>query len=310
MPIRYNPAKGYKSPHRKLAEQIAKAKKIKVQSAMRYIQRAVAPIGKQRIQKPKFAGIKPKLKRVVQEHMQTFYRESFKKEIEKHVSRPLTYKAIYDYVSPQIERDFNEPVKLITRLHKRDLRGDFAEELAVFSNIFGIEEAADILGTDTENLINIFEGEPIGRRAVLRIESAFEDWKEDNKNVRSGKESLYSIESAGAVLRQMREAISSSPYNDIESADIFREALAKGKINIEFINQECAMIFSQLTNSQVKRIIDGAYDEDFEGAIDLNRMFTLFYADGKDVLARQGDFLKESVFWAWFRELFYPQTGD
>lgn len=46
MPIRYNPAKGYKSPHRKLAEQIAKAKKIKVQSAMRYIERAVALIGK------------------------------------------------------------------------------------------------------------------------------------------------------------------------------------------------------------------------------------------------------------------------
>lgn len=318
MSIRYNPAKGYKSPHRKLAEIYAKEKRkikpdYKIASAMRYIQASVAPADrKYRIKKPKFTGVKPKVRKIIQEHMTVFYKESFKREIEKHVSEPLTHKAIYDYVYPQVERDFKAPVKLETRLFKRNLRGDFVEELAVFSNLFGIEDAADILGTDEDSLINLFEGVPSSRREILKIESAFEDWKEYNKKPREkGEISLIDIERTGAILREMREAISSPPYNDEHSADILREAVGKGKVNIEYLNREAVMIFSQLTNSQIKRILDGAYDEDFIGEVDLNRMFTLFYADGKDVLARAtGDFLKESVFWAWFRELFYPQTGD
>lgn len=51
-----------KTERRLLAEKIAAEKGIKVKSAMRYLQRAAAPVGKQRIAKPTFRGLLPATK--------------------------------------------------------------------------------------------------------------------------------------------------------------------------------------------------------------------------------------------------------
>lgn len=64
-----------KSERRILAEKIAKQRGIKVDSAMRYLQRAAAPKGKQRINKPTFKGLTPSVKKKA------------KQEINKTVSR-------------------------------------------------------------------------------------------------------------------------------------------------------------------------------------------------------------------------------
>lgn len=55
-----------KSNRRLLAEQIATERGIKVESAMRYLQRAAAPEGKQRIKKPTFYGLTPGTKQKAQ----------------------------------------------------------------------------------------------------------------------------------------------------------------------------------------------------------------------------------------------------
>lgn len=82
-------AKQNKSPERRLAESIAAQKGIKVKSAMRYIQRAAAPVGKQRIIKPKFAGLKPttakRAKREVKQKI-TVNRERLEKELKARQS--------------------------------------------------------------------------------------------------------------------------------------------------------------------------------------------------------------------------------
>ena len=46
-----------KSDRRRLAERIAAEKNIKVRSAMRYLQRAAAPAGKERIKAPRYSGL-------------------------------------------------------------------------------------------------------------------------------------------------------------------------------------------------------------------------------------------------------------
>ena len=47
---------------RQLAEQIAAEKGVKIKSAMRYLQRAAAPVGKQQIKNPRFSGLSETLK--------------------------------------------------------------------------------------------------------------------------------------------------------------------------------------------------------------------------------------------------------
>lgn len=52
-----------KSDRRRLAERIAAEKNIKVRSAMRYLQRAAAPAGKERIKAPRYSGLSDSLRR-------------------------------------------------------------------------------------------------------------------------------------------------------------------------------------------------------------------------------------------------------
>lgn len=52
-----------KSDRRRLAERIAAEKNIKVRSAMRYLQRAAAPAGKERIKAPRYSGLSDSLRK-------------------------------------------------------------------------------------------------------------------------------------------------------------------------------------------------------------------------------------------------------
>lgn len=299
--IRYNPAKGWKSEKRKLAEKIAAEKKIKVASAMRYIQRVVAPIGKQRIAKPKFTGLRKKTAGLVKAEMVKFQRESFKKQLEQQFFSPLTHQAILDYVKPQVDIDSAKPVKLETKFG-RSLKGDWIDELAIACNVLGVDNLADVLGLDGNDILDVISGEDIDLRLRRSIVYAFRDFKNDPF---ADQRLLRTMAERGAVVRETVEGLKD------DYAEIIREAIALGKINLEFINSETSSLWNkQLTENQGRKILEAAWLEQYDGVIDFNQMFAAFYADGKSVIARKGGFLDESIFWAWYREIFYHEQGD
>lgn len=115
-----------KSERRLLAEELAAARGIKVESAMRYIQRAIAPEGKQQIKNPKFEGVDKKLAEEVKEYV------LFEKELQEQIE--LVQEA-FDAgetveVSMYAEYDFgtsdkrNDKARLVTfRINENEMKG-------------------------------------------------------------------------------------------------------------------------------------------------------------------------------------------
>lgn len=286
-----NPYAAEQIKRRELAELIAKQKRIKVKSAMRYLQRAIAPIGKQRIVKPKFTGLKPKLKRDVVQFVESEKLRITKPETwyEKY-TRDL--KALGDQVAAG---EYTGKFLGIGDLQE----GTLLDKLAVLSNLHTTETAAEILDTDADLLIKAIQGGALNRLEQAELTEQYYYLVRDEDLQDEYEVDIDYVEREAAVLRESLKLM-----DDINSMIIFRNAVADGEVSLDKLEKGYTL-FGNLTRGQLGKILD-AFVENQSGMLttsrkfDLDEMFDAYEGDGQDFWD-----IEESDFWAWFRELFY-----
>lgn len=127
-----------KSQRRKLAEQIAAEKGIKVSSAMRYLQRVAAPEGKQRIVNPKYSGVSEKLRKKVKRTIAKTKRRIVEKIPVVDVDVPL-----YEYAGTRL-------LKMYGRVESGSSgSGDIRDRWVNYP--VSAAQASDILSADNES---------------------------------------------------------------------------------------------------------------------------------------------------------------
>lgn len=304
MAIVINPITPEQLERRRLAQLIAKQKQIKYKSAMRYIQRASAPVGKQRIQKPTFAGIKPALKKRVISYVE------FEKQKQ---TKPKDFFEYLRQTGREIQAEIDAGTQKFRQLTVADLkRGDkldILDWLAAFSNIYDNPE--NILDVDEDLILRAVAGERLDRGEDDELNGQFIHMKRDEQLQREHGIDLDYLEREATVVHNILRKIMDRPMEDI-----FREAIALKEVSLDTIERGYSL-FGELESKRVHVILD-AYHEysqtglyrcwDYDGqkwiqstkAIDLNEMFELYLEDGTTTTD-----VMDSMFWAWFRELFY-----
>lgn len=286
-----NPYAAEQIRRRELAELIAKQKRIKVKSAMRYLQRASAPEGKQRIIHPKFTGIKSKLKQDVVQFV----------ESEKlRITKPKTWLEQYQERLKKLGDKVAAGTYEGKFLGVGDLpEGTLLDKLSVLSNLHTTETASEILDTDSDLLIKAIQGGTLNRLEQAELNEQYYHLVRDTELQDEYEVDIDYVEREAAVLRSALTSI-----DDINSIIIFRNAVADGEVSLDKLEKGVSL-FGNLTRGQLGKILD-AFVENKSGILatarefDLDEMFDAYEDDNADFWD-----IEESDFWAWFRELFY-----
>lgn len=187
--------------------------------------------------------------------------------------------------------------------------GDAVDGLAVLSNIYGIEAAADIIGIDTELADNAISGDYLDRYDSAAITSGYLRIANDEE-----LQDLYNIDvndlfditdKVSYAFRGNNQTVVGMA--DKNNADIVREAIASGAIDLEKFAESSPLLAFELTTTQCSILLDEwAFQQQYgrpnraHEMFDFNTMFDKYREDNGAI-----NNVKNSLFWAWFRELFY-----
>lgn len=309
MPIRQlNPREFAELNRRQQAEIIAKEKRklkpdYKLKSAYRYLQRAAAPEGKQRI-------IHPRLERFLPPKLVGQVDRGIK--IAREALRTDTPHARY----LESLRDLGERVRRGELVIQKPTlpEGSLADKIAVLINKLTYDTAADILDVDDTLLDKVVTGTKLNRHERYEIEEQFSHLMRDAEVQDEYDIDTEYIESKASLLTHTIQE------KDIDDQNVIREGIADSDIDLEKFSKAVS-IFPQLNNAQLARILD-TYADQKRGvttyhhkrdedtgllhkgrkmrAFDINEMFDAAALDDYDISN-----VSESEFWAWFRELFY-----
>lgn len=280
---------------KRLANLIAEQKGIKYKSAMRYLQRASAPVGKQRIAEPRFTGIKPKLKTQV---------SGFVEQERKRLT-----------LSTHQETWYEKQLRTLRELGEKKERGELdhvirskdlsipplVDRLSILVGELDYENAAEILATSEDLIQKAIEGNRLNMLEDAELNEGYSHLLRDRQLQDDFDINSNTIEHRAQVLARILA------QRDADISLNLRTAIADGDIDLEKIDQWQIPI-RELTNTQLSKILDAWFDNQSGNNLVTNKAFTfdeMFEAmelDDWDIITQD---LEDSEFWAWFRELFY-----
>lgn len=302
MPIRQlNPQEFALLKRREQAEIIAREKRklkpdYKLKSAYRYLQRATAPEGKQRIKQPRLeAFLPPKLARQVDRTIK------IQREIRSRPPKPppLTWEYF-------VERGAR-PVELP--------EGSTADKIAILISQLEYDRAAEALDVDETLLDKVVGGTQLNRLERYEIEEQLSHLMRDEE-----LQSEYDVD-VDFIEKNASHLTDTIRLKNVDDQNIIRGGIADGDIDLDKFTRAISL-FRDLNNSQLGRILD-AYADQKKGIpiyhvkrdkktgliqmtkrkvrqFDINEMFDAAELDDYHIMD-----VEESEFWAWFRELFY-----
>lgn len=179
------------------------------------------------------------------------------------------------------------------------MKSRLSNELAILSNeVGGIFELSEILDLDPVVIDMAIRGEDIDRIDNTDINKAWAEFEGDVNLQRSLGVDLDAIDDDAAKLRDIMTFIGyAGQPSEVQRYDV-REQYAEGLLDRDqFIRGDGWEIFSQLPIAQVQTIIDAAAT----GVVS--------WMDAMDAYLEDPDLwnVKDSLFWAWFRENFYGE---
>lgn len=218
----------------------------------------------------------------------------------------------------------------------RDLRIELTDELAILNNIYD-EDTAEFLDVDNDVLHRALQGYRLNRHEAAELNEgvsaakldddligdfdpgdevwdAVKDYYDSRPHVKSFSRLTENQKSEAfwdyfdRESRLMRKAINALRNNE-DSQSIFRQAVASGEVELRNLDR-AHMLFgeSMFTPKVQEKILFAWADNQEDGGtfavssskhFTLNEMFELYDTD------EQFTGINESVWWAWFRELFY-----
>lgn len=281
------------------ARLIAKQRGIKYKSAMRYLQRARAPEGKQRIVHPTFPGLKP----AVRQQVAAFV------EAERKRITPQTWYDEYLHSLTKLGEDVKAGRLVIQKGTLPE--GSLLDKIAVLINDLQYEQAGEALDVDLDLIEHAIKGGVLNRLQQEELRGAYSDVYRDRELQREYDIDIQYVEDQAAIIT---DAIR---QKDIDNQNTIREGVADGEIDLEKFtrNKGGTRILRQLNNTQLGRILDAFANQkrgvpnikyvDGEAVpvrhFDINEMLDAAELDGYDITSE----VEDSQFWAWFRELFY-----
>ncbi len=181
--------------------------------------------------------------------------------------------------------------------------GDLIDEITVLSNLYGIDEASEILDVDVNSIDDLLSGFKLNRLQQDEIEGGWLDVRRDKNLIQEYDIDIPYIDKQSAIIKAALDSIET-----VDNKNIFRKAVAEQDLDLDKID-EGRLLFKNLTNGQLGKILEAWSEQqqriadtgiETDDAINLNDMFDSFFDDGADFWD-----IEESMFWAWFREIFY-----
>ena len=173
-----------------------------------------------------------------------------------------------------------------------------ANKIAVLSNqLGGLDELENVIDVPAELLQKAINGEPLTRFEIEQVDEGLQ---------RLGR---YNISSDialdhGIDLSDVNTVSDAAAFVDFQAdADIsaqYRQIIADGLLDFDDIVSAKTM-FGELSNKQTSMMFDKILEMD---APDARDVFQRYIRDGESGGIFSKD-LKDSEFWAWFREMFY-----
>lgn len=276
------------SQRRRVADLIAKQRGIKIKSAMRYLQRASAPVGKQRIKQPTYYGLSDYARRKA---VQDVHSVLIRREKERR-----------GYTGDYFEdlKLLGESVRRGDTVFKKKVfpPGQLEDRVAALSGLLGsLDDAADILDTDFELIEKVVLSLPLNILEIAEINEQYFHLFRDTETQTDFDIDINEVERRAAIVSDTIKNI-----DDIDVSRILRQIIAENEIDWGAF-ENGSHRFRDFTRHQAKMILQewlerhGTNEE-----LDLTEAFVLLANDGNKFYD-----MEDSEFWAWFREIFYPE---
>lgn len=189
------------------------------------------------------------------------------------------------------------------------------DKAAIIANVYGIDGAADLLGVDEDLLDYGLRGNRLDRRQIALIQRGYDDAIINELDIDFDK-----VEAFAEKLKSAIEAVNEERYEGDRLKNLFRYVVAEGKFDIEkgFESINNHPVWESLmdtgkshkgggggTTPAVKRmLLEWMVDEDTsKEAVDT--MLEWWRLDLEYLPSADEENIEDSLFWAWFRELFY-----
>lgn len=226
------------------------------------------------------------------------YLEYYQQQAEKKFLaryKPKTWQQELEALARKIDRG------QITVTRRALPEGDLFDKIAVLSNMAdGFDEAAEILDVEPDLILSAITSSRMHRLQLDELQEQFSHFRRDTDEQDLFGINIEYLDQQASVLHEAERLVNAEGGNE-DLAQILREAVGYNAIDLDKLNN-CIGVLGDLTSSQLGRVLESWADSNFVGDIDLNQMFDLYLLDGRDILSGK---LEDSLFWAWFRELFY-----
>lgn len=178
--------------------------------------------------------------------------------------------------------------------------------VTILSNIYGLEETAELLGIDVESLQRALQGYVLTRRQEAIIQRAYSDLILSNDDI-----DFDEVESHSEQLEKTLTMIDEKDIVGGYFEDTFRMEVASGRVDLEYLDKDSKsiLVWMKLPPRFKQIIFDGVNGEYMKDGkvieVDLNAMFNAAIYDFQTI----GDiglyYGSEGEWWKWFFETFY-----
>ncbi len=215
-------------------------------------------------------------------------------------------------------RDYFEKLKDLAGFKPRQIELPLGNEIdgaAILFNMYGEDEAAEILNTDLDILLKAIQGGQLNRLETARIKEGYNHIRRDEDLISEYDIDIDKLDDYTATLT---DSVSSMRK---DNADLFRQLIADGDVDLEKY-ERASLLLSDLSipnTEYLSTILDEwSYQQehgkpstvrDRDGNLikrkmfEINDIFDNYFDDTENGVSIWD--IDESTFWAWFREIFY-----
>lgn len=246
-------------------------------------------------------------------------RDTYKRQQEIQQHREEQRQRHYEdtYYEPQplsIEEAFERGI-VGSKVRQEPIYTSIIDKAAIIANVYGIDGAANVLNVNEDLLNYALEGNRLDRRDTAIIQRGYDDAIINDADIDFDK-----VEHYAERLKTAIEAVNEERYEGDRLKNQFRYIVAEGKFDIEkgltiagdaFAWEALMDTGRSLTGDErgmtprVKHMLLEWMSQDDTTAEQINNMLDIWRLD-LEFNPEIDEGINQSLWWAWFREIFYP----